>query len=58
MKAQYIFESMITDVEVINEKVIDEKRGLKEIEIKSKKTWLFSVQCLLRFLANCFAAIC
>lgn len=34
MKKQTIFECLFTDVEVISEKVVDEARGLKEIEIK------------------------
>ena len=34
MKKQNIFECFFSDVEVLSEKVIDEKRGLKEIEVK------------------------
>ncbi len=34
MKKQNIFECFFTDIEVLSEKVIDEKRGLKEIKVK------------------------
>ncbi|GAG86595.1 unnamed protein product, partial [marine sediment metagenome] len=35
-KEQHIFECMFTDVETVSEKVIDEARGIKEIEVKLK----------------------
>jgi len=33
-KEQHIFECMFTDVEIVSEKVIDEAKGVKQIEVK------------------------